>query len=234
MTQANVDEREVGRFAALASRWWDTDGDLRTLHDLNPTRLGFIESRWPLGGARVLDIGCGGGILSESMAALGAEVTGIDASQEAINVAKLHLHESGQQVNYRHETAEAHLAAGHAGQYDLVTCLEMLEHVPDPAAVVAACAELVRPGGAVCFSTLSRTPKSWAMAILGAEYIMGLLPKGTHDWSRFIKPSELDAWMREAGLHTTAISGVHYDPFTRQARLIRDVGVNYMVWALRP
>lgn len=234
MTRPNVDEREVGRFAALASRWWDTDGDLRTLHDLNPTRLDFIQLHWPLAGARVLDIGCGGGILSETMAALGAEVTGIDASHEAIEVAKLHLHESSVRVSYRHETAEAHLESGYAGHYDLVTCLEMLEHVPDPAAVVSACAELVRPGGAVCFSTLSRTSKSWFMAILGAEYIMGLLPKGTHDWSRFIKPSELDAWMRAAGLQTTAISGLDYDPFSRKARLVKDVGVNYILWGQRP
>lgn len=229
----NVDAREVERFAALASRWWDTEGELRTLHDINPARTEFIASRWPLPGAKVLDVGCGGGLLTEALAAHGAKVTGIDAGADAIEVARLHLHESGLQVDYHCTTAEDH-AATHAGQYDLVTCLEMLEHVPDPGSVVTACARLVRPGGALCFSTLNRTAKSYALAIVGAEYILGLLPRGTHDWERFIRPSELDAWCRAAGIETGELAGIRYDPFLRRATISAGVDVNYLAWCRRP
>lgn len=229
----NVDAREVERFAALASRWWDAQGELRTLHDINPARTAYIAERWPLAGAKVLDVGCGGGLLAEALAARGATVTGIDAAADAVEVARLHLHESALTVDYLCTTAEEH-AANHADTYDLVTCLEMLEHVPDPAAVVAACARLVRPGGALCFSTLNRTPKSYALAIVGAEYVLGLLPRGTHDWSRFIRPSELDAWCRAAGLDLAELAGIRYDPFRRHASIGRDVGVNYLAWCTRP
>lgn len=229
----NVDPREVERFAALSSRWWDPQGELRSLHDINPARTAFIAERWPLKHARVLDVGCGGGLLTEALAAQGASVTGIDAAAEAIEVARLHLHESGLAVDYHCTTAEEH-AATHAGGYDLVTCLEMLEHVPDPASVITACARLVRPGGALCFSTLNRTPKSYALAIVGAEYLLGLLPRGTHDWSRFIRPSELDAWCRAAGIDLVELAGIRYDPFRRNAGITNDVGVNYLAWCNRP
>lgn len=228
----NVDAREVDRFGDLAARWWDADGDLKTLHDINPARTEFVAARWPLAGARVLDVGCGGGLLSESLAARGAVVTGIDASERAVEIAKLHLYESGLKIDYRCETAEAH-AEAHAGQYDLVTCMELLEHVPDPASVVAACAALLRPGGAVCFSTLNRTPASFALAIVGAEYVLDLVPRGTHEWSRFIRPSELDAMVRDAGLRTIELAGLHYEPFSRTARVGRGISVNYMAWCSR-
>ena len=178
----NVDAREVGRFSDLAARWWDADGDLKTLHDINPARCEFVADRWPLAGARVLDVGCGGGLLSEALAALGARVTGIDASERAVEIARLHLHESGRQVEYECTTAEAH-ADAQAGRYDLVTCMELLEHVPEPASVIDACARLLRPGGAACFSTLNRTPTSFALAIVGAEYVLVLVPRGTHEWA---------------------------------------------------
>jgi 2-polyprenyl-6-hydroxyphenyl methylase/3-demethylubiquinone-9 3-methyltransferase len=229
----NVDPREVERFAALASRWWDPQGDLRSLHHINPARTAFIAERWPLAGAKVLDVGCGGGLLTEAMAALGATVTGIDAGADAIEVARLHLHESNLDVAYLCTTAEEY-ADTHADGYDLVTCLEMLEHVPDPSSVVAACARLVRPGGALCFSTLNRTPKSYALAIIGAEYVLGLLPRGTHDWGRFIRPSELDAWCRVAGVDLVELAGIRYDPFRRHAEISGDVGVNYLAWCRRP
>ncbi len=229
---SNVDEREVERFETLASRWWDPDGDLRTLHDLNPTRLAWIAARAHLDGARVLDVGCGGGLLSEALATAGARVTGIDAGDRTIEVARLHLHESGLDIEYRCETAEAH-AADNAGTYDLVTCLELLEHVPEPHTVVEACARMVKPGGAVCFSTLNRTPAAWALAVVGAEYVLNLLPRGTHDWQRFIKPSELDRWARDAGLRIRELAGLRYDPFGRRASISDDVSVNYIAWCVR-
>lgn len=225
----NVDPRELAHFDALAARWWDPDGDLRSLHDVNPVRSGYIASRFELAGARVLDMGCGGGLLAEALAARGARVTGADASAEAIAAARLHLHESGHDVEYLETTAER-LAGERAGQYDLVTCLELLEHVPDPGSVVAACARLVRPGGAVCFSTLNRTPQAWLLAVVGAEYLLRLLPRGTHDYSRFIRPSELARWARAAGLELTATAGISYDPFGRTARITGDVSVNYLAW----
>lgn len=229
MASPNIDPREVERFAELAARWWDADGDMKTLHDINPARVAFIAERWPLAGARVLDVGCGGGLLTEALAGAGARVTGIDAGERAIEVARLHLLETGVDAEYLCETAEAH-ATTHAGEYDLVTCLELLEHVPDPAAVVRACGRLVRPGGAVCFSTLNRTPIAWATAIVGAEYVLGLLPRGTHDWARFIRPSELDQWARAAGLATVELAGLRYDPFGRTATIGGGVQVNYLAW----
>lgn len=231
--RGNVDPREVERFAALSSRWWDPQGELRTLHDINPVRTAFIADRWPLKGATVLDVGCGGGLLTEALAARGASVTGIDAAADAIQVARLHLHESGLDIDYQCTTAEDH-AASHGDGYDLVTCLEMLEHVPDPASVITACARLVRPGGALCFSTLNRTPKSYALAIVGAEYVLGLLPRGTHDWARFIRPSELDTWCRAADLNLKELAGIRYDPFQRHATISKDVDVNYLAWCHRP
>lgn len=226
---SNVDHSEVAHFDALASRWWDADGDLRTLHDINPLRVGYIASRVELAGARVLDVGCGGGLLCEALAALGAEVTGIDASAQAVSVANLHLRESGHAVEYIETTAEAH-ADSHPGAYDLVTCLELLEHVPAPGSVVDACARLARPGGYVCCSTLNRTPKAWALAVLAAEYVLHLIPRGTHDYARFIKPSELERWARPAGLSLVDTSGIRYDPFSRHAALVGDVSVNYIAW----
>ena len=228
----NLDQREVERFSDLAARWWDADGDLKTLHDINPARVGFIAERRPLAGARVLDVGCGGGLLSEALAARGADVVGIDASERAIEIAKLHLYESGVKVDYRREMAEAH-AAAHAGQYDLVTCLELLEHVPDPASVVAACAQALKPGGAACFSTLNRTAAAFALAIVGAEYVCDLVPRGTHEWSRFIRPSELDAMARAAGLRVTELAGLRYEPFGRTASVGGGLSVNYLAWCLK-
>jgi 2-polyprenyl-6-hydroxyphenyl methylase / 3-demethylubiquinone-9 3-methyltransferase len=228
----NVDPREVGRFSECAARWGDRDGDLRTLHDLNPARVDYIAERMPLAGVRVLDVGCGGGILSEALAARGARVVGIDASERAVEVAKLHLYESGHAIDYRCEMVEAH-ADANPGKYDLVTCLELLEHVPDPSSIVRACARAVRPGGAVCFSTLNRTPASWALAVVAAEYVLDLLPRGTHDWAKFIRPSELDAWARDAGLRLADLKGLQYDPFGRTAEVRGGVAVNYLAWFVK-
>lgn len=230
----NVDPGEIAKFDALASRWWDPEGEFRPLHEMNPVRLAWIEARCDgLDGRRVADIGCGGGILAESMAAAGANVTGADLAEAPLAVAKLHLLESGEQVEYL-EIAVEDLAAEREGQYDVVTCMEMLEHVPDPSAVVAACAKLVRPGGDVFFSTINRNPKSFLMAIVGAEYVLGLLPRGTHEYARFIRPSELDAWTRTAGLGTAAIAGLHYNPLARRFTTGGDVDVNYLFHCRRP
>ncbi|MGV6825577.1 MAG: bifunctional 2-polyprenyl-6-hydroxyphenol methylase/3-demethylubiquinol 3-O-methyltransferase UbiG, partial [bacterium] len=187
-TAANVDQAEINKFSELAARWWDPNSEFKPLHEINPLRLEFIDQRAPLEGKRVLDVGCGGGILAEAMASLGAEVTGIDMAEASLEVAKLHLLESGRDVEYRQVTAEQ-MAAEHPGEFDIVTCLEMLEHVPDPASVIAACATLVKPGGQLFFSTINRNPKSYVFAIVGAEYILRLLPRGTHDYAKFIKPS---------------------------------------------
>lgn len=227
--RGNVDHTEIAKFEALASRWWDREGEFKPLHDINPLRLDFIDSRVGLAGKRVIDVGCGGGILSEAMAHRGATVTGIDMGEAPLAVARLHQQESGVQVVYRQASAEE-MASEHAGEFDIVTCLEMLEHVPDPAAVVRACATLVKPGGQVFFSTINRNPKAYAFAILGAEYVLGLLPRGTHDYSKFIRPSELSSWCRATGLRVREQSGLSYNPLTRRYSLApRDVSVNYLM-----
>lgn len=233
MQKQNVDAAEIARFEALAERWWDTEGDFRPLHDINPARLEYIAERAPLAGARALDVGCGGGILAEAMAARGAKVTGIDMAAAPLSVARIHLRESGLQVEYLKSTAEEH-AELRAGTYDLVTCLEMLEHVPDPGQVVAACFRLVRPGGQVFFSTINRNPKAWAMAIVGAEYLLRLLPRGTHEYAKLIRPSELAGWIRAAGLELVGFSGMHYNPLTRACTLGGNVHVNYLAHCRRP
>lgn len=226
--QQNIDSAEIAKFDALASRWWDPAGDFRPLHQINPLRLDYIRQRAPLAGREVLDIGCGGGILTEAMAAEGARVTGIDMAEGPLAVARLHLAESGLEVDYRTSTAED-FAAGHAERFDTVTCLEMLEHVPAPESVVEACATLVKPGGDVFFSTINRNPKAFLFAIVGAEYLLKLLPAGTHEYQKFIKPSELDAWARSAGLELHDSTGLHYNPLTREFWLADNVDVNYMM-----
>ena len=227
---ANADPAELAKFSALAHRWWDPSSEFRPLHEINPLRLRWIEDvSGGLAGKRVLDVGCGGGILTEAMARSGAQVLGIDLSEKALGVAALHRLESGVQVDYRLVGAEA-LAAepASAGAYDCVTCMEMLEHVPDPASTVRACAALAKPGGLVVFSTLNRNPKSYLFAILGAEYVLQLLPRGTHDWSKFIRPAELAAFARRAGLDVDALTGMTYNPLTRAYRLAADTSVNYL------
>ena len=230
----NVDPREIDKFEALASRWWDRNSEFKPLHDINPLRANFIDRLSPVAGKALIDVGCGGGILAEAMAQRGAEVTGIDMGEAPLGVARLHLLESGLQVNYERSTAEQ-MAERHPAAFDVVCCLEMLEHVPDPAAVVGACAELCRPGGSLYFSTINRSPKSYLFAIVGAEYVLKLLPRGTHDYARLIKPSELAGWVREAGLQLREMTGLLYNPLTRRYRLDeRDVSVNYMVRATKP
>jgi 2-polyprenyl-6-hydroxyphenyl methylase/3-demethylubiquinone-9 3-methyltransferase len=220
---SNVDPLEVEKFSALAHRWWDPEGEFRPLHDINPLRLDWIAAHAALDGAAVLDVGCGGGILAEAMARRGARVTGIDLSEKALRVAKLHLTESHLAVRYEKSSVE-----DFAGEFDVVTCMELLEHVPEPASMVAACARLVRPGGQVFFSTINRNPKSYLFAVVGAEYVLGLLPKGTHDYQRFIKPSELSRWSRDAGLRVDELLGMTYNPITRRYRLGSDCDVNYL------
>jgi 2-polyprenyl-6-hydroxyphenyl methylase/3-demethylubiquinone-9 3-methyltransferase len=224
----NADPHELQKFSDLAHRWWDPNAEFKPLHELNPVRLGWIDSHAHLSGKRVLDIGCGGGILSESMAGLGAQVKGIDLSSQALGVADLHSLESGITVDYEEIAAEA-LAAREPGTYDVVTCMEMLEHVPEPAAIVAACAALVKPGGWIFFSTLNRNVKSYLLAVIGAEYIARMLPKGTHDYARFIRPSELAAFVRNAGLHSKDIKGITYRPISKHFGLSDDTSVNYML-----
>jgi len=229
----NVDAAERRHFDALAASWWDPEGESRPLHEINPARTRFIRERASLGGALAVDVGCGGGILSEALAREGAHVTGIDVASRALQVARLHGVESGLQVEYVETTVEAY-AAEHSGQADLVTCLELLEHVPDPMSVVHACAQLLRPGGHAFFSTLNRTPLSFAVAIVGGEHVAGLVPRGTHRYDRFIRPSELNAWMRAAGLEAREVCGLHYNPVTRTTRLGGPVSVNYLVHAQKP
>jgi len=229
----NVDAAELAKFDALASRWWDPDGEFRPLHQINPLRLDWIRQHVRLAGARVLDIGCGGGILAESMAHADARVTAIDMAEGPLAVARLHQLESGAEVDYRKSTAEA-LAAAEPASFDVVTCLEMLEHVPDPAAVIASCKQLVKPGGHVIFSTINRNPKSFLFAVVGAEYILRLLPKGTHEYEKFIRPSELEAWARTAGLELRDSIGMQYNPFTRVYSLGDNVDVNYLMYFQRP
>lgn len=231
---SNVDPLEVEKFDRLASRWWDPHSEFKPLHEINPLRLDYIDRHAGLAGRRVLDVGCGGGILSESMAARGAEVTGIDLGAAPLEVARLHLLESGLHVDYRQVPVEE-LAAEMPGRFDVVTCMEMLEHVPDPASVVQACAQLVRPGGRVFLSTINRNPKSYLFAIVGAEYLLRMLPRGTHDYARFIRPSELGRWLRAAELDISHMTGLTYNPLTGAYRLDpRDLDVNYMVAAVRP
>lgn len=235
MTNAtrNVDPSELAKFDALASRWWDADGDFKPLHEINPLRLSWIQQQVDLGGCRAVDIGCGGGILTESMASAGAIVTGIDMAEGPLSVARLHQLESGAQVDYRKHTAEE-LAATEAGQYDVVTCLEMLEHVPDPSQVIRSCAQLAKPGGLVFFSTINRNLKSFLFAIVGAEYVLKLLPSGTHEYAKFIRPSELETWARGAGLELAETIGMQYNPLTRTYSLGPDVDVNYLMFFRRP
>lgn len=223
----NVDPAEIAKFEELAARWWDPHSEFKPLHDINPLRLDYIDRLEPLSGKRVLDVGCGGGLLSEGMAARGAQVTGIDMGEAPLSVARLHLYESGLEVDYRQITAER-MAEEAPGAFDIVTCLEMLEHVPAPDSVIAACARLVRPGGLVVFSTINRNPKAYLLAIVGAEYVLRMLPKGTHDFRKFIRPSELDAWARAAELELYDLTGMSYNPLTATYSLGRDVDVNYL------
>ncbi len=229
----NVDPQEISKFNALASRWWDPAGDFKPLHQINPLRLGYIAERAGLEGRRVIDVGCGGGILSEAMAAAGARVTGIDMAEAPLGVARLHLLESGLDVEYLQASAER-MADERAGEYDVVTCLEMLEHVPDPAGVVAACHALVRPGGHVFFSTINRNPKAFLLAIVGAEYVLRLLPRGTHEYARLIRPSELESFARHAGLSLEGMTGMHYNPLTDKYWLGGNLHVNYLIHCRRP
>lgn len=229
----NVDSQEISKFEALAHRWWDPEGDFRPLHDINPIRLEYIADKQPLAGVSAVDIGCGGGILAESMALAGARVTGLDMAESPLAVARLHALEQGTEVDYLASTAED-FAARRAGQFDLVTCLEMLEHVPDPASTIAACAQLANSGGHLVFSTINRNPKSYLLAVVGAEYVLGLLPKGTHDYQKFITPAELAGAVRDAGLEVVEIVGMRYNPFTRNCSLSKDVDVNYLLYARKP
>jgi 2-polyprenyl-6-hydroxyphenyl methylase/3-demethylubiquinone-9 3-methyltransferase len=224
----NVDPNEIRKFEALAYRWWDTDSEFKPLHDINPLRLNYIDDRVQLQGKKVIDIGCGGGILSESMARRGANIIGIDMGETPLSVAQLHALESQVDIEYRQISAES-MAAEAAGQFDAVTCMEMLEHVPDPASVIAACATLVKPGGDVFFSTINRNPKAFMLAIIGAEYVMNMLPKGTHEYAKFIKPSELEKWARSVGLELRNIAGMTYNPLFQSYRLGKDVDVNYLM-----
>lgn len=229
----NADPLEIQKFSELAHRWWDPTSEFRPLHEINPLRLEWINARVPLAGKQVCDVGCGGGILAESIAKKGATVTGIDLSEKALKVADLHSLESGIKVRYELISAED-LAAREAGQYDVVTCMEMLEHVPDPAAIVKACAKLVKPGGHIFFSTLNRNPKSYLFAIIGAEYVLGLLPRGTHDYAKFITPAELSGFARTAGLEVEALKGMTYNPLTKIYSLNQDTSVNYLVATVKP
>ncbi|MGE0115204.1 MAG: bifunctional 2-polyprenyl-6-hydroxyphenol methylase/3-demethylubiquinol 3-O-methyltransferase UbiG [Steroidobacteraceae bacterium] len=229
----NHDPAEIARFESLAQHWWDEQGEFRPLHIMNPVRVGYIDQRVQLSGKRVLDVGCGGGLLCEAMTRRGAQVTGIDLGETTIEVATLHALDSQLDIRYLRQSVEQH-AVAHAGSYDVVTCLEMLEHVPDPAAIISTIASLLKPGGQAVFSTLNRNPKSYAMAVLGAEYLLHLLPKGTHTYAQFIRPSELAHWVRAAGLELQDITGLQFHPLTRQCTLGPDVDVNYLMQVSKP
>jgi 2-polyprenyl-6-hydroxyphenyl methylase/3-demethylubiquinone-9 3-methyltransferase len=224
----NFDPAELEKFAALAHRWWDKNSEFKPLHAINPLRLNFIDGAVGLKGKRVLDVGCGGGILSESMSEKGADVIGIDLGEKALKVAKLHQLESGSQVDYQLIAVEE-LASQQPESFDVVTCMEMLEHVPDPAAIIDACARLVKPGGSVFFSTINRNPKAYLFAVIGAEYVLNMLPKGTHAYEKFIKPSELSVWARQAGLNVEQLKGMSYNPLTQHYSLGSDISVNYLI-----
>ena len=230
----NVDQGEIAKFESIATRWWDTESEFRPLHEINPLRTNYIEEFAPLAGKKVLDVGCGGGILSEGMAHRGADVTGIDLGEANLTTAKLHALESGVSINYQCVAVEE-FAEQHAGEFDVVTCLEMLEHVPDPASIVRACARLVKPGGHLFFSTINRNPKSYLMAVIGAEYVLNLVPAGTHDYDKFIKPSEMASWFRESDIQMLDMTGLTYNPITKNYKLVsNDVDVNYLVACQRP
>ncbi len=233
MSQMNVDNAEIAKFSALAHKWWDPESEFKPLHDINPARVGLIERHAGITGKRILDVGCGGGILAEALAAQGADVTGIDLAEKSLKVAKLHLFESGQKVDYQHTAVET-LASAAPESFDVVTCMEMLEHVPDPYSIINACAQLTKRSGWIFFSTINRNPKSYLLAVLGAEYVLGLLPRGTHDYTRFIKPSELARMARTAGLETIEVAGMHYNPFNRNVALDQDASVNYLVACRKP
>lgn len=229
----NIDPAEIKKFEDLASRWWDENGEFKPLHEMNPLRLNFINNGSPLENLTACDVGCGGGILTESMAKCGATTTGIDMGKAPLSVARLHAMESELEINYQQITTEE-FAEQNQAQFDIVTCMEMLEHVPDPASIISACFKLVKPGGSVYFSTINRNPKSYLFAIVGAEYVMKMLPRGTHDYARFIKPSELDHWARNANLELQDIKGISYNPFTTLFSQSQDVDINYMVRYTRP
>ena len=228
----NVDPSEIQKFEELASRWWDPHSEFKPLHAINPLRTQYINLHSPVKGLKVLDVGCGGGLVSEALAAFGAQVTGIDMGEAPLSVAQLHLLESGREVEYLKITAEQ-LAEQRPGEYDIVTCLEMLEHVPDPSLVIQACSKLVKPNGDVYFSTINRNPKAWLFAIVGAEYVLNLLPRGTHEYNKLIKPSELDLWAREASLKTQKMIGLHFNPITQRYKLAPGVDVNYMMHTIK-
>lgn len=241
-TTPNVDAAEVAKFEALASRWWDRESEFKPLHEINPLRLNYIDERSGLAGKKVLDVGCGGGILSESMALRGAQVTGIDMGDKPISVAQLHALESGVEINYRKVSAESLADEINAEQngadneqlFDIITCLEMLEHVPDPASIINACERLLKPGGQLFLSTINRNPKSYLFAIIGAEYVLNMLPRGTHDYAKFIRPAELSRWVRDNGLMVQDCVGMTYNPLTKHYKLGNDVGVNYLMHTCKP
>ena len=230
---SNIDPAEIKKFEDLASRWWDKQGEFKPLHEMNPLRLNFINTGSPLDGKTVCDVGCGGGIRSESMARCGADTTGLDMGEAPLSVARLHAMESELEIDYQQITAEE-MAEKHSGKFDVISCMEMLEHVPDPSSIIDACFTMLKPGGSAYYSTINRNPKAYMMAIVGAEYMMKMLPRGTHDYSKFIKPSELDEWARDAGFELSNLKGVSYNPFTGLFSQSQDVDVNYMVHYRRP